>query len=136
MAHSLKYHLFCTYRFYRRYLRRVLLRARYRTLDALERIYWKFKKHREVGSVSFDEDQNPSAMRRWDEAHGIDAKFYICITKADGKKCARCWIFKIDVDSHMWANVCGRCNDVCQGIWENDLTDEQKLDWMDYKEIK
>jgi isoleucyl-tRNA synthetase len=40
------------------------------------------------------------------EVHGIQ----IQVLKADGQKCARCWIYKTDVGQESrWPDVCGRC---------------------------
>ena len=39
------------------------------------------------------------------------------IKKADGHKCARCWIYKNDVGTNnRWPEVCGRCADVLEDL--------------------
>jgi hypothetical protein len=71
-------------------------------------------------SLSFDEGDNIERMVAWDKIHGIKPDFYICITKAVGTKCSRCWRYYKDTNYYEWADVCKRCNDVLNELFERE----------------
>lgn len=81
--------------------------------------------------------------KEYDKAHGYDFEyvvidqtkpFTIGITKATGKKCARCWLWRNDVNRYQWSDVCKRCNDALDWIFER-LSDDQRLRWVKTGEL-
>jgi len=49
--------------------------------------------------------------------------FAVDIKKAEGAKCARCWIYKTDVGVHKeWPDICGRCADAVQE-WQKTMAE-------------
>jgi hypothetical protein len=69
-----------------------------------------------------EDGENMENIGAYDAAHGIKFDGYLLVTRADGSKCERCWRYYLDVNQYMWANVCKRCNDVLEVLFEQDPT--------------
>lgn len=67
--------------------------------------------------MSVDPAADIQRVRAFDESHGLFVTAYLSVTKALGKKCARCWKISEDVDTHEWSDVCLRCNNVLQEMF-------------------